>query len=1003
MLATLMLCISSIAYSLPNTIPPITVNGRVTSATGEALAGVSVSVKGAANQGTSTDKTGNFTISVPDTATLVFSSVGFESQEIEVKGQATINVALTAVTAALEQVVVIGYGAANRRDLTGTIATVKGREVADRPSTNPVASIQGKVAGVYIVNNGRPGAQPDIRIRGTNSINSVGPLYVVDGILNDNISYINPGDIESMEILKDPSSLAIFGVRGANGVVIITTKKAKAGQVMVNFSSSVGVKQVVDKIKLTDAAGFKLLYDEQLVNQAADAGRTNVPYNYSKWQGNTDWQDQIFQNAILNYNNINITGATDKNRFYMGLGYITEEGVIKHERLQKLTLNINDEYRVSKALKFGFNFNAYRAQLPQERSVGAAVTAAPIAEPYNAQYGLYSSLPDFQRAQVGNPLIDVELRKNTQLNYEYRAVGSITGELDFLRKFNFKATLFADYGFNTGRGYSPIIAVYNPDIVNAAPIDTLSRSTSVTQFHNLYTKVQQDYLLTYKNKWGDHNLTVLGGITSYFSSYEAVNSGRTQGSGFAIPNNPRFWYTEIGDAATQTGGGSAWEAATLSYLARGLYSFQSKYLFNASFRRDGTSAFPKNGGRYQNFGSVGAAWVVTREDFMSNQNWADELKVKASWGILGNQNTGNQYPFFPLLTSSSSGVFGNNIVQALTPTYLPDSNLHWETVHSYEAGVELNTLGNKLHFEANWYHKLTKGILVTIPGIAGTTPGVGNLGEVENYGIELSATYNHRVNEDLNFSISGNFTTLHNEVKELSTSGYEIVQDPSRTKTNYPLGFFYGYAANGIYQTAAEIGKSATSQIGEVKPGDIKYKDITGDGTINTDDRTMIGNPTPDFTYGASFNATYKGIDFNLDVMGVYGNEIFRNWNRGTFAQFNFPEYRMDRWNGVGTSNWEPILSTGRANNYLISSYYIEDGSFFRIRNLQLGYNFEPTMLARMRVKGLRLYVNAQNLATFKNSTGYTPEFGGSATSFGIDNGSYPLPAIYTFGLNLNF
>ncbi len=990
------------AKNLTATVLDTTITGKVTSSTGEALAGVSVSIKGS-QLGTSTDKEGNFRISVAETGTLVFSSVGFETQELNVRGQSSFNISMSSTSAALEQVVVIGYGAANKRDLTGSISTVKGREIADKPATNPVASIQGKVPGVYIVNSGRPGSQPDVRIRGTNSINSVGPLYVVDGILNDNINFINPADIESMEILKDPSSLAIFGVRGANGVIIITTKKAKLGQLNVNFNSSVGVKKVVDKIGVTNATDFKTLYDEQLKNQAVDAGRTYTPYNYSKWQGNTDWQDLIFQDAILNYNSISITGATEKNRFYMGLGYIKEEGLIKHENLQKLTLNINDEFRVSKALKFGFSLNGYRAKLPQERSVGGAVLAAPIVEAYNEQFGLYSALPDFQRAQVGNPLVDIELRKNTQLNYEYRVVGNIFGEVDFLKHFNFKATLFADYGFNTGRSYTPLIRVYNPDIVNAAPIDSLERLTSVSQSHNMYTKVQQDYLLTYKNTFGEHSLTLLGGFTSYYRSYEGVNSRRNQSLGFPIPNNERFWYTDIGDASTQQGGGSAWESATLSYLFRALYNYQGKYLLNGSFRRDGTSAFPNNGGRWQNFGAIGAAWVVSREDFMTGQNVFDDLKIKGSWGVLGNQNTGSYYPFFPLLTSANSGVFGNNVVQALTPEYLPDPNLHWETVNSYEAGVELNTLAKKLHFEANYYNKKTNGVLVTIPGIAGTTPGVGNLGEVKNHGFEFLATWNDNITSDLSYTISGNLTTIKNKVSALSSSGYEIVQDPSRTKAGYPIGYFFGYVANGIYQTNEEIKKSPVSKIGDIKTGDIKYKDVNNDGFITTDDRTVIGNPSPDFTYGVSLSLNYKGFDVGADFMGVYGNEIFRNWDRATYAQFNFPEHKLDRWNGIGTSNWEPTLSTSRYNNYLISSYFIEDGSFFRIRNAQIGYNFSRGLLDKMHLKYLRLYVNAQNLKTFKNSTGYTPEFGGSATNFGVDNGSYPLPAIYTFGLNLNF
>ncbi|PIQ22235.1 MAG: SusC/RagA family protein, partial [Cytophagales bacterium CG18_big_fil_WC_8_21_14_2_50_42_9] len=524
-----------------------TISGTVTDAnSGEPLIGVSILVKGTTT-GTATDVSGQYQLSAPANGTLVFTYIGYTTLEQPVNSQNTINVSLAASASALNEVVVIGYGTASRRDLTGSIATVKGTEVADRPSANPIASIQGKVAGVQIVNNGRPGATPDVRIRGTNTIGNVQPLYVVDGILNDNINFVNPADIESMEILKDPSSLAIFGVRGANGVIVVTTRRAKTGQMQINFNSTVGVKNVVNRIALTDAAQFRELYDEQLVNQG------NTPYDYTNWQGNTDWQDQIFQKGMLNYNNLSLASSTEKNRFYMGMGYTTEEGIIKYEKYQKITVNLNDELQVSKALKFGFTFNGYRAKLPQERSVGGALLAAPIAEPYNNEWGMYGTLPNFQRAQVWNPLVDIELRKNTAINYEYRAVGSIFGEVNFLKNFTFRTALFADYGFNQGRSYSPIITVYNPEIVNADPIDSLVRISSVSQNQNIYTKIQSDYLLTYKKAFGDHNLTALAGITSYYNSFEGVSSGRTQGSGDPIPNDPRFWYTQIGDVSSTTG------------------------------------------------------------------------------------------------------------------------------------------------------------------------------------------------------------------------------------------------------------------------------------------------------------------------------------------------------------------------------------------------------------------------------------------------------------------
>lgn len=983
-----------------NLFADTTITGKISSPTGEALAGVSVSVKGTTT-GTSTDKNGNYTLTVPDNATLVFSSVGFESQEVSVSEASSFDIALSAVSAALEQVVVIGYGTANKRDLTGSIATVKSKEIADRPSPNPLSLLQGKVTGLSIVNSGRPGVEPDVRIRGTNTINGVKPVYIVDGILNDNINFLNPADIESIEVLKDPSSLAIFGVRGANGAIAVTTKKAKAGQLLVNFNSSVGIKKVQRRMEFTDATQFKQLYSEQLANQASGT------FDYTLWNGNTDWQDEIFQDGVLNYNNISITGATEKNRFYMGLGYINEEGIIKHEVYKKYTLNFSDELRVSKGLKFGVTLNAYRAELPDaEKGVGGAIRAAPIALVRDVATGLLHTLPGFQRAQVFNPLVGIDLEQNTRIQREYRVVGSIYGEVDFLQYMNFRAQLYADYGFNTERRYSPILSVYNPEIVGNDKRDTSRRSTSISQGQNIYPKTQMDYLLTFKKKFGDHDLTVLGGITTYYRAFEGTTSSVQQGTAQVIPNNPDKWYVDaVGDQATKRGSGSAWEDASLSYLARALYNFQSKYLINASFRRDGSSQFYRLGNQWKNFGAVGVGWVVSKENFFDNINYLDYLKLKGSWGVLGNKNIDDRYryPAFPTLTNANSGVFGNNVVAALEREYIPDPNLNWETVHSYEVGVELNTLKNRLHFEANYYNKLTKDVLTLIAGPSGTLPGLGNLGEIKNNGFEFAANWNDRISQDWSYSVSGNFTTIKNEVTRLNKTGFEIINGPARTTAGYPIGYFYGYIHDGIYQTNTEILKSPANTIGAVQPGDIKYRDINGDGKIDTEDRTLIGNPTPDFIYGGTLSLSFKGLDLGVDLQGVYGNEIFRTWNQGTFADFNYPIEKLERWNGIGTSNWEPILSTKRAVNYQNSSYWIEDGSFFRIRNVQLGYAFGQNLLSRVKIKSLRIYVNAQNLATFANNTGYTPEIGGSATSFGIDNNTYPVPAVYSAGINLNF
>ena len=964
------------------------------------LSGVSVQVKGTTT-GTTTNAEGKFSIDVENTnVTLVFSYVGYETQEVALAGRTSLDITLLPSSLAMDAVVVIGYGTAAKRDLTGSIVTIKGEEIANKPTANPLGLLQGKVAGLSVVNSGRPGAEPDIRIRGTNTINGVKPVYIVDGILNDNINFLNPADIESIEVLKDPSSLAIFGVRGANGAIAITTKKAKAGQMLVNFNTSIGVKKVQDKIQMTNAAQFRELYTEQLMNQGATA------FDYALWTANTDWQDEIFQDAIINYNNISITGATEKNRFYLGLGYINEEGIIKHEQYKKYTLNFSDELRVTRGLKFGVTMNAYRAELPQERSVGSAIRAAPIAPVLDPTTGLYHTLPSFQRAQVFNPLVAVEVEKNTLIAREYRAVGSIYGDVNFLRNFNFRVQLFADYGFNTSRSYQPILTVYNPEIVGSDKRDTSRRTTSVNQSQDIYPKTQMDYLLTYKKKFGGHDLTVLGGVTTYYRAFEGTNSSVQQGTSQVIPNNPDKWYVDaVGDPSTKLGSGSAWEDASLSYLARALYNYEGKYLLNASFRRDGSSQFYSLGNQWKNFGAIGVGWVISREDFFGDQEFLDYLKLKGSWGILGNKNIDDRYryPAYPTLTNANSGVFGNNVVAALEPQYIPDPNLNWETVHSYEFGVELNTLNNRLFFEANYYNKVTKDVLTLIEGPSGTLPGLGNLGEIENKGFEFTASWNQDINEDFGYSISGNLTTIKNNVAKLNKTGFAIINGAARTTAGFPIGYFYGYVHDGIYQSNTEVSKSPTSQIGAVSAGDIKYRDINGDGEITVDDRTLIGNPTPDFIYGGSVSFNYKGFDIGVDMQGVYGNEIFRAWTQGTFADFNYLEQRIDRWNGPGTSNWEPILSTRRANNYQNSTYNIEDGSFFRIRNLQVGYTFGQNILSGVGIKSLRIYLNAQNLATFANNTGYTPEIGGSATAFGVDNGTYPVPAVYSAGLNLNF
>ncbi|MBK5720259.1 TonB-dependent receptor [Dysgonomonas sp. Marseille-P4677] len=977
-----------------------TISGKVTDAVNEPLIGVSVKIQGT-TVGTVTDIDGAYSLSAKSSDVLEFSYIGMKTQLITVGTQTSINVTLEDDAQLLSETVVIGYGSAKKRDLTGSIVSIKADEIANKPSANPLASLQGKISGVQVINTGRAGQDPEIRIRGTNSINGFTPLYVVDGLFNDNINFLNPSDIESMEILKDPSSLAIFGVRGANGVIIVTTKKAKEGQTLVNINTSFGFKAVVDKIKLTNAAQFKELYNEQLTNEGSS------PFDFSNWNADTDWQDEILQNGFITNNNISVTGAGEKSRFYMGVGYSSEQGNIKHEEFSKITVNLSSDYNLTKDIKIGFQFNGARILPPDAKDVLGAIRATPVAPIYNEEYQLYTTLPDFQKAQINNPMVDVELKKKTTRAINYRGGGNVFGEVNFLKNFNFRAMFSLDYRSDDSRNYTPIMNVYDQGITTGEPILTLgTKKTAISQTKLNETKVQSDYLLTYTNSFGGHNVTATGGFTTYYNSLSSLTASRGQGMGLPIANNPDKWYVSIGDADASTNGSEQWERTTLSGLLRVLYNYKNKYLFNGSFRRDGSSAFYYTGNQWQNFYSVGGGWVVSEEKFMENtKSFLDYLKIKGSWGTLGNQNMSMAYPAEPILINTSSAVFGDNIIPGYSLKYLPNPNLRWEKVEAWEAGLEAYTLKNRLRFEGVYYKKNTKDLLATVPGIAGTTPGLGNLGQMENKGVELSLSWTDKLG-DFTYGVSGNLTTIKNKVLSLVQSGYTIIdgdKSVSHTIAGYPIGYFYGYKVEGVYQSLDDIANSPENKEYKVTPGDLKFVDVNGDGVITTADRTMIGNPTPDFTYGFSVNLGYKNFDLSVDMMGVQGNEIYRTWDNYNWSKFNYLAARVDRWHGEGTSNSEPLLNTKHTVNNENSEYYIEDGSFFRIRNVQLGYTFDTSILQKIRARALKVYVNIQNLKTWKHNTGYTPEIGGSATAFGIDKGTYPMPAVYTFGLNLTF
>lgn len=1015
------------------------ITGKVTGPNGEALAGASVVEKGT-NNGTSTNNNGDFSLTVADNATLVVSIIGYEGTEVAVGTSTVLDIKLAAAIKQIDQVVVIGYGTASKRDLTGSIAKVDGKVVADKPNTNPVASLQGRVAGLSVVNNGTPGSAPDIRIRGTGSIGQVQPLYVVDGIFNDNIDYLNPNDIESIEVLKDPSSLAIFGVRGATGVIAITTKRAKAGKTNVTFSSSYGWKKLVDKIEMANAEEFAMLFAEERANNGNTA-----PFDYTGLTANTDWIDAVTRVGNFSNNNISISGASDKNRFNLGVGYISDEGIIRHERLQRYQLAFSDELKLSKNIKVGLILNSSRQQNPFDagsvlddaRKVIPQVSSGTknfrVRNPYGTDslnMDLYSGLDvGLQSSGVVNPLLRVENEWNKLLSVEYRNVGSLYADINFLKYFNFRSTWYADVSNVDRRQYVPLYYAYNPK--NNTPY-LYSQNTTVTQNNSDWRKFQQDYVLSYKRTFGEHSVTATGGFTTYYFGNFNRNGKVSQQTGVAgvpIPNDRRFWYLSNGfeDPNTTSSTSSQKEYTTLSYLGRILYNFRGKYYLNASFRDDASSRIPAKN-RHQQFWALGAAWELSKEKFMENVRVIDFLKLKGSVGVLGNQSAayldGNSidYPFYPLLNSGSNAVFGTNVYTAANQAYLPNPDLKWETVQAQEIGFELNAFKNRLHFEANYFNRTTKDLMTYVSrGSIGLKDVLINGGSIKNWGTELTASWNQAITNDLRLEVGGNITFLKNKVLSLasdlptgflSRSFQNNGSAESRTVVGHPIASFYGYVVEGIYQSYADILASPNaSAVGAYRPGDFKFKDINGpdgkgpDGKITADDRTFIGNPTPDFTYGGSVALTYKGLSLSVDFMGVYGNEVFRTWGslESPFQRVNYPKEKLNRWHGAGTSNWTPIISQDDRFNYNGSTYNIEDGSFFRLRNIQLGYNFPRNMINRLRIQDLRIYGNVQNLKTWKNNLGYTAEFGGGATAFGYDNAGGAIPVVSTIGLSVTF
>jgi TonB-linked SusC/RagA family outer membrane protein len=968
-----------------------TVSGKVIAADDNtSLPGVNVIIQGTA-KGVSSDIDGNYTISLAQGEdVLVFSFVGYKTQTVAVGEQTILNISLVAEAETLDELVVVGYGVQRKGDLTGSVGSVRGSDLIKIPSFSAEQALQGKVAGVHVASStGAPGAPPVIRIRGVGTFNNSSPIFVVDGVILDDITFLSSGDIESMEVLKDASATAIYGSRGANGVIIITTKTGKkGGGLQVSASGEYSLQRLAKKIDLLSGQEFA-----KAVNEISPG-----TYNNISLLPNTDWQDLIFEDwaPMQNYQ-ASVSGSDDKYNYYFGAGYFKQEGIISKSAYERVSIKINNSYSLSKSIKIGNNLTLS----PDVRQQAAGVVpiayrAWPVSVPYN---------PDGTFAEVegaGNPLAANEYTNDSFKRF--RAVGNAYIDVSFLKSFLFRSS----YGFDVSYGKTK---TFTPTYFVSETQENLTSDVSATVEE--YKTWLWENTINYDKTFNKHKLNVLAGFTLQKFTFEKLN-GSVQN---LLGTDPSLWYLDAGErlSGDQRVENNGSISTLASYLFRTNYSYQDKYLLTVSTRVDGSSKFGKDN-LYGIFPSFAVGWNVINESFMPDNTVLSNMKVRASWGIIGNEKIPGDARF-ALIANGQNAVFGTveQIHPGATFGDTANPNLRWESTEQLDIGLELGFLDDKLTAEVDYYKRETEDILVglTTPGHVGNGAFVRvitNAATVLNRGFEATLTWSDQVG-DIKYKIGGVASTVHNEVLGFGSSvgdnSYLVSgslgngQQVTRTEVGGPIGSFYGYQIIGVFQNQAEL--DAGPKRSDQGIGDLKFADVNSDGVINSDDRTYLGSPVPKFIFGFNAEMSYKNFDLSVDFQGQTGNKIYNGKMAVRPDLYNFEARVKNYWDGDGTSNSEP-RPTASGVNFESSSYFIEDGSYLRLRNIRIGYSLPSSLAGKLRLTKARAYLSGTNLFTITEYSGFTPEIGGSdVVSAGIDLGVYPITAVYSIGLNLTF
>ena len=1013
-----------------------TITGTVLSASDNTpIPGTNVFVKGT-TRGVITDMDGNYSIQSSSNETLVFSFIGFQTQEILITNQSTLNVSLIEEVSEFDEVVVVGYGVQQKKLVTGATVQVKGDDVAKQSTTSALEGLQGQTAGVQITStSGQPGEGMSVKIRGVGTIGNSGPLYVVDGVQTGDISYLNNADIESIDILKDAASAAIYGSQAANGVVLITTKTGKSGKMNVNLDAYYGVQNPTRQISMLNSKEYAVIMNESAINSG------KLPY-FSQDQINamdkgTDWLDQMnYPNAVTQNYSLGLNGGNDMSVYSMSLSYTGQEGIIGGPEVSdynRYVFRVNSEHKlfddivtVGQHLTFSYvDNNGISVGNQYNNSLRGAFNTSPFLPVYDDDGNYLNNTAGAGVMYQGeewvpwadgesNPYASMMLN-NQNVSNNQKLFGDVYMEISPIKNLKVRTRLGIDFYTSEYRSYSPQyqLSIYAQRLFDSAS-QSFGKGLALTW----------DNYATYDFKIADHAFTTMVGTSAYTNSGSWLNASNAD---LTIGDLDHAWIdnTTNQDLTRLSIGGAPYdESMLLSYFGRLSYNYKERYMLNATFRADGSSRFAKDN-RWGYFPSVSAGWVVTNETFAEGQDWVDFFKLRGSWGQVGNQNIAAWQYLAPISTGDANYYFGSADFDASGntigsyPSRLGNPEIIWETSEQLNIGFDARFLDARLGVNFDWYEKQTKDWLLEAPGYAtdGANPPYFNGGKVTNSGVELVLSWNDNIG-DFKYFISANVAKNKNNVTEVPTDdgivpglANQLYDNAGifyrRAETGMPIGYFWGWSTDGVFQNEEQV-RNYTDDQGNMiqpnaKPGDLIYVDRNGDGVIDDDDKHMIGDPNPDFTYGFNVGFSYKGFDFSVLANGVAGNQIVQSYRNHANSYANYSTAILGRWHGEGTSNTMPRVTETNVN-WQFSDIYVQDGDFLRISNITLGYDFSQ-IIDKGLFKQVRLYATAQNAFTFTKYDGMDPEvgYGLENGSAGVDLGFYPRPKTYLMGVNIKF